>query len=188
MSESKAPAPSAPKMSIEELSIFAEGELGFPVYLAPRSAIFAVILDDDFMGVIPNSNVHSLDDLRSYITDVGAARKLDEATTIAKYLANGIYADVRALEYAEKTRKDKQVSLSVDAAKAQRTKYDEMLKVNPRIADDVPMLLSLQKSYGVIDNQTYELMLKNFNSLQAAIKVATDKAVAEATASFQKKA
>ena len=117
--------------------------------------------------------------------DVGAARRLDEATTIAKYLANGIFADVRALEYAEKTRKDKQVSLNVDAARMQRSKYDEMLKANPKIAEDVPMLLSLQKSYGVIDIVTYELMLKNFNSLQAAIKAATDKAVAEATASFQ---
>ena len=172
-------------MSIESTEVREARELlatalGYEPYIANPNEIFAVILNEDFTGIVPNRNVASVDDLSDYVSDIvkhdGAG--WGTARVIARSLADGIWSKIRSFEYTAKTQNNaKLAAQSVETGRL-RAKYDEILSKNPKLLEfeNTELLLGMQRDYKVIDLETYTLLYNNHAALMNRIREAENAA------------
>lgn len=168
------------KFTAEEVKqlITANGGDAKAFTIVPNNDLFFALLKDDFATVLPTPNVRSMDELENIILTLVDKDGVTQAHTLAKHLVDGLWARARSIEYSRQTKAARQEQLKAAAQLENRKKYDKLLADNPKIAEDTENLLSLQRSYGIIDQGTYELLLGQYRSLVAAAKRAADAVMA----------
>lgn len=174
--------------TIAEAKQFVEAQLGTTVTIIPNSELVVALTRDDFDAVLPTANVRSLDSLQDMVLTLSEKDGVSDQRTFAKHLVDGIWARARSIAYSAQTRDNKKLALAAQKAAEDRLKYEKMLKDNPKLAEDQEQLLTLQRSYGIIDQATYLLLLNNYRDLQSKIRQAQDAAAARVVAEHKKSA
>jgi hypothetical protein len=160
---------------IANLKIELEKELGYSLTYVKNTEVFAVVLKQDFDRALPTKFVRDVNELETIQLDWSEKDRFTNEEVLAKAIVDGLWAHQRAINYSNETRNARKTVQLVDRQAEDRLKYNKLVSGDPTLLDDPEKYLPLQRSYGLIDQQTYEMLLKGHRKLVAEAKAAYDK-------------
>jgi len=166
------------RKTIEEIASAASEELGFAVQVIANHDLFAILRMDDFDRVLPTKFIRTMDELQDIVFTLSEKDSTKDQETLAKHLVDGLWSHARSIEYSKKTKEDKLIAARQKKLAEDRIKYESLIKDSPKLllSENFETLLNLQRTYGVIDHGTYQLLINQHLTMARLVSEAMEAA------------